>query len=138
MLSTTYDRKKYLKRAYQQLEDMLKLEKNWFDPEMKHGEPISRPILNKLKNLLEDFYIIPEVFPLCDGGIQIEWSFSNNVYMEVTFESLDDFDSAYVFIMIGLFSYEKNNQSLTDINKLLKEMSEDTLDLKTLEKYSGR
>lgn len=127
-----------LKKALAKLDGFTKLEKNWFDPEMKHGEPISRPILNKLKNLLEDFYIIPEVFPLCDGGIQIEWSFSNNVYMEVTFESLDDFDSAYVFIMIGLFSYEKNNQSLTDINKLLKEMSEDTLDLKTLEKYSGR
>lgn len=46
------------------------------------GIPISSKAIQTAENLITQLRCVPEVFPLSDGGIQLEWEYGDN-YLEI-------------------------------------------------------
>lgn len=89
----------HMKQTLTKLESFKELEENWFDPEMKHGVKFNHGFIDKCKELIQNnFDVPPEVFPLCDGGVQIEWTTEPNVTFEVELWKPAKFNKLFVFI----------------------------------------
>ena len=61
------------------LNSFLLYEDGWFG---EGSLKIDESIINNVKRLLSTFSKQPEIFPLVDGGIQIEWE-DENKYLEI-------------------------------------------------------
>lgn len=134
-------RSERLKIARERLLSYRSLKKGWFDSEMNHGEPISIDLIREVsRGFIENFTIIPEVFPLCDGGIQIEWTLDSNIYLEIELWKPEDCNHMKGFIADSRFEHSRyfqfTNFSQEKVNELLKEFQNGILSEEKLEKYT--
>lgn len=61
--------------------------KGWFDG--KDGEEFNKEFLDKIEDILNNLDFQIELFPLCDGDIQLEYDRDDRVYIEFTFNHND-------------------------------------------------
>ena len=62
------------------LNGFSKLKRNW---DCYDAEEISQDVISIAISLINDFQVIPEVFPTSDGGVQFQFTNDNEDYLEV-------------------------------------------------------
>lgn len=131
----------HLKKTLAKLDSFIKLEENWFDPEMKHGETFSREWVDKCKEFIKtNFDIPPEVFPLCDGDIQIEWTMEPGVDCEIELRRDKDLNRLFVFVVDvrddkNSKFYQIVNATPVQVNEIINKAVERKFDFTKLDKY---
>lgn len=130
-----------LKKALAKLSNFAKLEENWFDPEMKHGETFSQEWIDKCKEFIKNnFDVSPEVFPLCDGDIQIEWTTEPGVVCEIELRRNKDLNKLFVFVADmrddkNAKFYQIVNATPIQVNEMINKAIKKEFDFTTLDVY---
>lgn len=131
----------HMKQTLTKLESFKELEENWFDPEMKHGETFSQEWIDKCKELIKNnFDVSPEVFPLCDGDIQIEWTTEPGVVCEIELRRNKDFNKFFVFVADmrdnkNAKFYQIVNATPIQVNEMINKAVKKEFDFTTLGVY---
>lgn len=131
-----------LNRILEKLDSFKELRRGWFNPFEGHGEIISNDLIEGCKKLIRELYYPPEVFPLCDGGIQIEWTLQPDLSCEIELWNSADLNKFYIFIAdfrSGDWDFRQIvNADKETLNNFLKEAIDNTLNITKLEKYQGQ
>lgn len=97
------------------LESYLSLEEDWNG---NGADKISEVAVRNLQNDLASFDVLPDVYPLTDTGLELDWYFDNKNFLQLEF-----YDSHYLlyYRMNNESSVTKNYEySIDKVNELIK------------------
>lgn len=101
-----------LKNNIKKLDSFLKLQYNWNG---NGAIPPSEELVNRIKNLLLNLSVQPDVFPTANNSIQIEYEQGEDKYLE--FEIFEDGNVTMYKIDNGIETEEEFNFGLQEIEK---------------------
>lgn len=109
-----------LQSNLEKLQLISKLEYNW---NLYGAEPISKDLINIMRNLIYGLKYQPEIFPTGCESIQFEYEKDNGDYLE--FELVDE-ETIEIFRMYsdGTEKYDSCKPNANDINKVVSEFYE--------------
>ena len=105
-----------LENNMEKLNRIAAYEKNWNGND---ALPLPRNIIEKVKSLLPELYMQPQLFPTACDSIQIEYEKENGEYLE--FQIFEDSISFFRIDVLGKETEGKIDGSKDEINKAVKE-----------------